>query len=162
MYDEDAYRRYLLFVKIKKTFIMIVFCVIGAILGVIISSCVVDVLRFSSNLKPIIIIISTLIFLAIALLATSNASKEVQDGYWKIAVLRKLTLISKKLDNLENLNDLASVKLINEDVPPKEEISSITPLVEQEDQSKEQEQEKDEEIKNSKKSKKSKEEIKNS
>ena len=27
--------------------------------------------------------------------------KEVQDGYWKIAVLRKLTVISKKLDNVQ-------------------------------------------------------------
>ncbi len=151
MYDEDAYRRYLLFVKVKKTFIMIVFCVIGAILGILISSCMVDVLRFSNNLKPIIIIVSTLIFLAIALLATSNASKEVQDGYWKIAVLRKLTLISKKLDNLENLNDLS---LASETASLKQELQNLTPS-----------EEKKEEVENTEKSKEvkkdNKEEIKN-
>ena len=108
MYDEDSYKRYILIVKIKKIFIMIAFCVIGTILGVLVSSYIVDILLFSSNLKPLIITISTLIFLAISLLLTANASKEVQDGYWKIAVLRKLTLISKKLDNLENLDKLKS------------------------------------------------------
>ena len=29
-------------------------------------------------------------------------TKEVEDGYWKIAVYKKLAIISKKLDNLES------------------------------------------------------------
>ena len=49
----------------------------------------------------IIITISTLLFFAISLLVTAGTAKEVQDGYWKIAVLRKLTVISKKLDNVQ-------------------------------------------------------------
>ena len=84
MYDEDAYKRYILAIRIKKIFIIIAFCIIGAILGIIISSYIVDILLFSSVLKPTIITVSTLIFLAISLLLTSNISKEVQDGYWKI------------------------------------------------------------------------------
>ncbi len=126
MYDEDAYKRYILAIRIKKIFIIIAFCVIGAILGIIISSYIVDILLFSSVLKPTIITVSTLIFLAISLLLTSNISKEVQDGYWKIAVLRKLTLISKKLDNLENLDKLKYLE--NFKITPKIKDSSTSKI----------------------------------
>lgn len=126
MYDEDAYKRYILAIRIKKVFIIIAFCVIGAILGIIISSYIVDILLFSSVLKPTIITVSTLIFLAISLLLTSNISKEVQDGYWKIAVLRKLTLISKKLDNLENLDKLKYLE--NFKITPKIKDSSTSKI----------------------------------
>ena len=44
--------------------------------------------------------LSTLLFFGIASLITSGTSKEVQEAYWRIAVLRKLTVISKKLDAL--------------------------------------------------------------
>lgn len=126
MYDEDAYKRYILAIRIKKIFIIIAFCIIGAILGIIISSYIVDILLFSSVLKPTIITVSTLIFLAISLLLTSNISKEVQDGYWKIAVLRKLTLISKKLDNLENLDKLKYLE--NFKITPKIKDSSTSKI----------------------------------
>lgn len=126
MYDEDTYKRYILAIRIKKIFIIIAFCVIGAILGIIISSYIVDILLFSSVLKPTIITVSTLIFLAISLLLTSNISKEVQDGYWKIAVLRKLTLISKKLDNLENLDKLKYLE--NFKITPKIKDSSTSKI----------------------------------
>ena len=60
--------------------------------------------------------------LSISLLSTSNTSREVNDGYWKVAVLRKLTLISKKLDaldylakleNLDKLEMLNNLELLN-------------------------------------------------
>ena len=91
---------------------MLVFSIAGCILGVIISSYLVDVLLFDKVYRVIIITLLTLIFFAISLLITSNTGKEVQDGYWKIATLRKLTLISKKLDALENLENLEKLDLL--------------------------------------------------
>ena len=51
-----------------------------------------------SSYNNTIVIVSTLIFFAISLLLTASTGKEVQDGYWKIAVLRKLTVIQKDLE----------------------------------------------------------------
>lgn len=51
-----------------------------------------------SSYNNTIVIVSTLIFFAFSLLLTANTGKEVQDGYWKIAVLRKLTVIQKDLE----------------------------------------------------------------
>ncbi len=101
MYDENTFKNYIFWLKVKRVFFMIVFSIIGAFIGLAISELVVNVLLFDEYLKPIIITISTLLFFAISLLVTAGTGKEVQDGYWKIAVLRKLTVISKKLDNVQ-------------------------------------------------------------
>lgn len=101
MYDENTFKNYIFWIKVKRVFFMIVFSIIGAALGVALSELVVNILRFDTYLKPVIITISTLLFFAISLLVTAGTAKEVQDGYWKIAVLRKLTVISKKLDNVQ-------------------------------------------------------------
>ena len=105
MYDEDSYRNEIFWIKAKRTFLIILFAIIGCSLGVLVGQYFVDVLLFKLS-KSLIIIFSTLIFVAISLLLTSNTGRDIQDGYWKIAVLRKLTLISKKLDSLENLDKL--------------------------------------------------------
>lgn len=101
MYDENTFKNYIFWLKVKRVFFMIVFSVLGAFVGVAISELIVNILKFETYLRPTIITISTLLFFAISLLVTAGTGKEVQDGYWKIAVLRKLTVISKKLDNVQ-------------------------------------------------------------
>lgn len=115
MYDEDSYRNEIFWIKAKRTFLIILFAIIGCSLGVLISQYFVDILLFKLS-KSLIIIFSTLIFISMSLLLTANTGRDIQDGYWKIAVLRKLTLISKKLDTLENLdrlNDIEELSLNN-------------------------------------------------
>lgn len=106
MYNEDSYTRHLTLLKVKRVLSMILFSIIGCVIGVLISSFVVTVLMYDAIWSPIIIATSTLLFFFISLFMTGNTSKEIEDGYWKVAVLRKLTLISKKLDNLDNLEKL--------------------------------------------------------
>lgn len=101
MYDENTFKNYIFWLKVKRVFFMIVFSVLGAFVGVAISELIVNILKFEVYLRPTIITISTLLFFTISLLVTAGTGKEVQDGYWKIAVLRKLTVISKKLDNVQ-------------------------------------------------------------
>ena len=94
MYNEDSYSKHLTWLKVKRTIFMILFSIIGCIIGVFLSAFIIEVLMCDVIFRPIIITISTLLFFFISLVSTSNTSREVQDGYWKVAVLRKLTLIS--------------------------------------------------------------------
>lgn len=108
MYNEDSYSRNLLWIKIKRIAFMVLFSIFGCLLGVLISVYVIDVLQFSPIYRIIIITVSTLLFFFISIASTANTGKEIQDGYWRIAVLRKLTLISKKLDSMENIEKILS------------------------------------------------------
>lgn len=122
MYNEDSYSKHLTWLKAKRIIFMILFSIIGCIIGVFLSAFIIEVLMCDVIFRPIIITISTLLFFFISLLSTSNTSREVNDGYWKVAVLRKLTLISKKLDaldylakleNLDKLEMLNNLELLN-------------------------------------------------
>ena len=127
MYDENTFQNYIFWLKVKRVFLMILFSIIGAIVGIVLSQFLVDVLKVLDTIfKAIIIIVSTLLFFGISLLLTANVGRDVQEGYWKMAVLRKLTVISKKLDYLENLdttdkNHIQTIKKVAKEV--KEEIS---------------------------------------
>lgn len=106
MYDENSFKNYIFWLQVKRVFLMVVFSIVGAFIGILLSQFFIDVLLvLASSFKPVIIAISTLLFFCISLLLTAGTGKEVQDGYWKMAVLRKLTVISKKLDYLENLDN---------------------------------------------------------
>ena len=124
MYNENSFNNYIFWIKVKRIFFMLVFSIVGATIGFFISDYVINILLFDTIFRIIIIAISTLLFFAISLLITANTGKEVQDGYWKIAVLRKLTVISKKLDNLEKLDNLNN--LINIEASKKQEIKEIS------------------------------------
>lgn len=105
MYDESTFQNYIFWLKIKRVFLIILLTVVGAVVGVVLSQFLVDILLVvNSMFKAIIIIVSTLLFFGIGLIITANVGRDVQEGYWKMAVLRKLTVISKKLDALENLD----------------------------------------------------------
>ena len=105
MYDENSFKNYIFWMQVKRVFLMIVFSLVGAFLGILLSQFLIDVLLLlAGGFKVVIIAISTLLFFGISLLLTAGTGKDVQEGYWKMAVLRKLTVISKKLDYLENLD----------------------------------------------------------
>ena len=105
MYNENTFKNYIFWIRVKRIFLIVVFSIVGALVGALISQYVVDVLLFKSMYRTLIVGGCVLFMVSIALLLTANTGKEVQDGYWKIAVLRKLTVISKKLDYLDNLDD---------------------------------------------------------
>lgn len=120
MYSENSYKNYIFWLKVKQIFVMILLSVIGCVIGRFIGQYLVEVLLFDVTNLYISVTVSTLLFFSIAALITSGTSKEVQEAYWRIAVLRKLTVISKKLDVLpadtkEELKDVVKT-VVQEDV----------------------------------------------
>ena len=136
MYDENTFQNYIFWLKVKRVFLMIVLSIVGALIGVLLSQFLIDVLLIAvPALRVIMIAASTLLFFGISLLMTINVSKDVQEGYWKMAVLRKLTVISKKLDYLENLDTSSfkkaqTVKKVAKEI--KQEIAEVVENNEQE------------------------------
>ena len=97
MYSEKTFKNYIFWIQVKRFVIMFIMTVVGVLLGLLTGK----ILEGTANIKgytTILIIIFALVFFVLSLLFTSGTGKEVQDGYWKIAVLRKLTAIQKTLD----------------------------------------------------------------
>ena len=117
MYSEKKFKNYIFWVQVRRVVVIIILSCIGAALGVLIG----EILESAAQIKSFnngIIIISTIIFFLLSILLTIGTGKQVQDGYWKIAVLRKLTVIQK---GLELNNEL----LKNSDTSTKSKLDSI-------------------------------------
>lgn len=126
MYDEDTFNRHIFWMKFKRVFLLIFFSIIGCIIGIFLSAYLIELLFLPENIRIPIIAGFTLIFFFITLSSTAKISKDIQDGYWKIAVLRKLTLISKKLDSLDSLQKLENLdSLKNIDLNVSETLSEV-------------------------------------
>lgn len=106
MYDEISFDRHILFLKIKRVFLLIFLSIIGCILGIIISTYLIELVMLSQSIRLPIIACSTLIFFGIALARTEKTRKEIKDETWKFEVLKSLSSISKKLDHIEHLNGI--------------------------------------------------------
>jgi len=128
MYNESSFKNYLFWIKVKRIFFMLTFSIVGCIIGIVASDYIVNILGFDSIFRTILVAISTLFFFSISLLVTANTGKEVQDGYWKIAVLRKLSVISQKLDtpniNPVEINNVS--KALNQTITESLEEDNIT------------------------------------
>ena len=97
MYSEKSFKNYIFWVQVKRVFIIILLSCLGAALGILIGKILESVAKVTS-FSNAIIAVSTIIFFLISLLLTVGTGEKVQDGYWKIAVLRKLTVIQKNLE----------------------------------------------------------------
>ncbi len=109
MYNEKDFKEHIKHLKARRILYMLIFSIIGSALGVIISDYIVDILLFNQIWRVIIISISTLFFFWVSTVMTSNTEKDVQDGYWKLEVMKNLNSISEKLDNPIEIKKLASV-----------------------------------------------------
>jgi len=118
MYSEKAYKNYIFWVQVKRFVVIILLSCIGAAIGVLIGKVLESTIQVSEY-NNAITAGCTIFFFLLSLLLTVGTGKEVQDGYWKVAVLRKLTVIQK---NLELNNEL----LRNTDKSIKDNLSSVT------------------------------------
>ncbi len=112
MYDEDTFSRHIFWMKFRRVFLLIFFSIIGCIIGIFLSAYLIELLFLPENIRIPIIAGTTLLLFFLTLFSTTKINKDIQDGYWKIAVLRKLTLISKKLDSLDNLQKLEGLDIL--------------------------------------------------
>ncbi len=139
MYSEKTFKNYIFWIQVKRVVLIILLSCIGAGIGVGIGAILKGTINMS-DYNNIIIIISTIIFFLLSLVLTAGTGKEVQDGYWKIAVLRKLTAIQKTLEasnellarddvlqidrmkklNKEILGETEELQVVNSNKPPKQ------------------------------------------
>lgn len=134
MYSEKTFKNYIFWIQVKRVVLILLISAIGAAIGLLASELCESILR-SNQYNVYIIVGSTIFMFLLSLLLTTNTGKEVQDGYWKIAVLRKLTSIQKLIEennsiclkdgktNKEELNKIIdiSVKKLKEDTEYEED-----------------------------------------
>ncbi len=135
MYSEESLKNYIFWLKFRRVFFIIVFSLVGCLVGMLANHFLTEILQLGEYLKYICIAAGVIIFFLLSLLCTAGTGKQIQEGYWKIAVLRKLTVISKKLDRVQiKENDSKMVNEVTRDIQKSvaqvlEEVEGLEDLV---------------------------------
>ena len=122
MYSEKTFKNYIFWIQVKRIVLIILLSCIGAAIGVLVSELYESITK-TGAFNVLIIVVSTILMFLLSLLVTTGTGKEVQDGYWKIAILRKLTTIQKLIEKNNTL--LGDNGEIAELLPNKDEINKL-------------------------------------
>ena len=128
MYNEKKFKITILLTRIRRYLFIFFFVILGLIGAYVISEFLTEIVKMPQQVANAVMIVTGIAIFVIGLILTSNLEFKIQQVYLEMKILKKLNLVSFKLDKLlENsgisISDEISKELknINKELPtPKE------------------------------------------
>lgn len=128
MYNEKKFKMTILLTRIRRYLFIFFFVILGLIGAYVISEFLTEIVKMPQQVANAVMIVTGIAIFVIGLILTSNLEFKIQQVYLEMKILKKLNLVSFKLDKLlENsgisISDEISKELknINKELPtPKE------------------------------------------
>lgn len=124
MYNEKKFKITILLTRIRRYLFIFFFVILGLIGAYVISEFLTEIAKMPQQIANAVMIVTGFTIFAIGLILTSNLEFKIQQVYLEMKILKKLNLVSFKLDKLlENsgisISDEISkeLKSINKDLP---------------------------------------------
>ena len=124
MYNEKRFKITILLTRIRRYLFIFFFVILGLIGAYVISEFLTEIAKMPQQIAKAVMIVTGFTIFAIGFILTSNLEFKIQQVYLEMKILKKLNLVSFKLDKLlENsgisISDEISkeLKSINKDLP---------------------------------------------
>ena len=124
MYNEKRFKITILLTRIRRYLFIFFFVILGLIGAYVISEFLTEIVKMPQQVANAVMIVTGIAIFVIGLILTSNLELKIQQVYLEMKILKKLNLVSFKLDKLlENsgisISDEISkeLKSINKDLP---------------------------------------------
>lgn len=124
MYNEKKFKMTILLTRIRRYLFIFFFVILGLIGAYVISEFLTEIVKMPQQVANAVMIVTGIAIFVIGLILTSNLEFKIQQVYLEMKILKKLNLVSFKLDKLlENsgisISDEISkeLKSINKDLP---------------------------------------------
>lgn len=124
MYNEKKFKMTILLTRIRRYLFIFFFVILGLIGAYVISEFLTEIVKMPQQVANAVMIVTGIAIFVIGLILTSNLEFKIQQVYLEMKILKKLNLVSFKLDKLlENSGILISdeiskeLKSINKDLP---------------------------------------------
>ena len=124
MYNEKKFKITILLTRLRRYLFIFFFVILGLIGAYVISEFLTEIAKMPQQIANAVMIITGFTIFAIGFILTSNLEFKIQQVYLEMKILKKLNLVSFKLDKLlENsgisISDEISkeLKSINKDLP---------------------------------------------
>ena len=124
MYNEKRFKITILLTRIRRYLFIFFFVILGLIGAYVISEFLTEIVKMPQQVANAVMIVTGIAIFVIGLILTSNLEFKIQQVYLEMKILKKLNLVSFKLDKLLESSGISisdeiskELKSINKDLP---------------------------------------------
>ncbi len=124
MYNEKRFKITILLTRIRRYLFIFFFVILGLIGAYVISEFLTEIVKMPQQVANAVMIVTGIAIFVIGLILTSNLEFKIQQVYLEMKILKKLNLVSFKLDKLLENSDISisdeiskELKNINKELP---------------------------------------------
>ena len=100
MYNEKKLKLTILFTRIRRYLFIFFFVILGLICAYVLSEFLTEIVKLSRQIANTIMIVTGVSIFVIGFILTSNLEFKIQQVYLEMKILKKLNLVSFKVDKL--------------------------------------------------------------
>ena len=100
MYNEKRFKITILLTRIRRYLFIFFFVILGLIGAYVISEFLTEIVKLSQQIAYTVMIVTGVSIFLICFILTSNLEFKIQQVYLEMKILKKLNLVSFKLDKL--------------------------------------------------------------
>lgn len=100
MYNEKKLKLTILFTRIRRYLFIFFFVILGLICAYVLSEFLTEIVKLSRQIANTIMIVTGVSIFVICFILTSNLEFKIQQVYLEMKILKKLNLVSFKVDKL--------------------------------------------------------------
>lgn len=124
MYNEKRFKITILLTRIRRYLFIFFFVILGLIGAYVISEFLTEIVKMPQQVANAVMIVTGIAIFLIGFILTSNLEFKIQQVYLEMKILKKLNLVSFKIDKLLESSGISisdeiskELKSINKDLP---------------------------------------------
>ncbi len=124
MYNEKRFKITILLTRIRRYLFIFFFVILGLIGAYVVSEFLTEIAKLPQQVANTVMIVTGVSIFIIGFILTSNLEFKIQQVYLEMKILKKLNLVSFKLDKLLENSDISisdeiskELKNINKELP---------------------------------------------
>ena len=100
MYNEKKFKITIFFTRLRRYLFIFFFVILGLVGAYVLSEVMTEIIRIPQKIATIVMIVTGVYIFCIGFVLTSNLEFKIQQAYLEMKTLKKLNLVSFKLDKL--------------------------------------------------------------
>jgi len=116
MYNEKSFKITILLTKIRRYVFIFCFVILALIGAYILSEVITEILELPRHIANLLMVVTGICVFAIGFILTSDLNFKIQEAYLEMKTLKKLNLVSYKLDKLLEQSGISISEELNKDL----------------------------------------------
>lgn len=130
MYNEKSFKITIILTKIRRYVLIFFFVILGLIGAYVLSEFLTEIVGVEQKIATLIMIATGISIFVIGFILTSNLTFKIQEAQLEMKILRKMNVVSYKLDKLLEASGISisdeiarELQAVTNEIPPKKKIS---------------------------------------